>query len=951
MLIIRIFLLLFFCVGIVRAQEWRILALRVDFPLEDPDESTTTGRGHFDLRPFEEAKEDYSLPYDIPPHNRAYFENHLEALRRYYEVVSEGRVAIDYEVFPRAVDAAYTLPESMLHYGNGRSTEEIGDKWIELLRDALELALADAQGPDLTQFNSFLFFHAGVGFETGQFNDIRSVFLEKEDFARFAGGPLDIGGVQIDQAWILPESPSQRGRGGLNGLMAKFFGNQLGLPGLSNFADGLPAVGSWSLMDVGANALGFVRRDSLDAVVGFAPPHPMAWSKVELGWVEPLVVRRDTVVSVLASDRSGDLPRVVRVPIDVDEYYLIENRQQRGQRGAPAGMEVIGADPDEVVWIDEGAITFSGEGRGVWLGVEEYDVFVPGSGILIWHIDAGVIDSSEAGAINNDPVYQGIALEEADGYRDIGNPVFERLRQIEGSPDDAFFVGGQTLFSDITKPDTRSNEGWQTGIEIEVLSEPGDVMQVAIRFGRSAVGWPVEIKGGRRLQAVDVDGDGEVELLVESEDGLYYAESGAGLSLWVEGARFLAAGDADGDGAAEVFVRRGNNVEAWAVGATDPLWQQNIGGRIDAVVFSSTSDFSNAPALILIVDGILKAYSSAEGILLTEENVPEDIVALFADGDGRAGLVRQSALASMAGERPLPVLAGDMDGDGQLDLMVAGDQGSVTFPDGLSVVLGDSLVAAPALGDIDGDGLLEGVFLGTRAIYVLRANGLAQENFPAMLPRFAETGPLAFEPVLGDVDGDGRQEIVIGAYSGVFALGEDGRLVPGFPLLTAAPVVYSPVLADFDGDGELEIAALDAEALYVWDIGRLDPAYVGRDAQWSQAGRDAASTRFLSVITTSEPNGELALLPGDRAYCYPNPVSGDDLAHVRFYLRAAASIELTIFDALGAQVERLELNGHAGTNEIAWPINEYDSGLYLCRLEAKGAASKGEVLIKMAVSR
>jgi hypothetical protein len=95
----------------------------------------------------------------------------------------------------------------------------------------------------------------------------------------------------------------------------------------------------------------------------------------------------------------------------------------------------------------------------------------------------------------------------------------------------------------------------------------------------------------------------------------------------------------------------------------------------------------------------------------------------------------------------------------------------------------------------------------------------------------------------------------------------------------------------------------------------------------------------------------MALLPGDSAYCYPNPVSGDELAHVRFYLNEAAAVELKIFDALGAQVQRLQRDGNAGINEITWSVNEYASGLYFCRLEAKGASSKGEVLIKMAVSR
>ena len=112
--------------------EWRILALRVDFPRENPDELTTTGVGAFDLRSAEQAAEDYALPYDVPPHDRAYFERHLTALARYYEVVSAGQVAISAEVFPRAARQAYALPQSMLHYGNGRTTEEIGAKWIEL---------------------------------------------------------------------------------------------------------------------------------------------------------------------------------------------------------------------------------------------------------------------------------------------------------------------------------------------------------------------------------------------------------------------------------------------------------------------------------------------------------------------------------------------------------------------------------------------------------------------------------------------------------------------------------------------------------------------------------------------------------------------------------------------------------------------------------------------------
>ncbi|MFH1567084.1 MAG: hypothetical protein ABIL09_03725 [Gemmatimonadota bacterium] len=101
---------------------WRILALRVDFPAESPDEPTTSGTGGFDLRPLAEALSSYTYPYDTPPHDRAFYEQHLQALARYYDTVSEGQVGIEFGVFPQANDGAYRLPGSARSSGNGRTT-------------------------------------------------------------------------------------------------------------------------------------------------------------------------------------------------------------------------------------------------------------------------------------------------------------------------------------------------------------------------------------------------------------------------------------------------------------------------------------------------------------------------------------------------------------------------------------------------------------------------------------------------------------------------------------------------------------------------------------------------------------------------------------------------------------------------------------------------------------
>ena len=889
------------------AAEWRVLALRVDFPRESPDELTTTGVGAFDVRSASEAAEDYVLPYDLPPHDRAYFERHLTALARYYEVVSAGRVAISAEVFPRAARQAYALPQSMLHYGNGRTTEEIGAKWIELVRDALDAALADPNGPRLDEFNSFLVFHAGVGHETGELNDIRSVFLAESDFARFNGGPLTLGGAEIDQAWILPESPSLNGRAGLNGLLAKFFGHQLGLPGLSNFAAGLPALGGWSLMDVGASALGYVRTDSLAWVRGFAPPHPMAWSKMQLGWIEPVVVRRDTVLSLLATDRSGDLPKAVRIPIDAREYFLLENRQQRGQRG------VVEDEDEEKVWIEPDQITIE---EGVWVAMEEYDAFVPGSGVLIWHVDEDVMARAEdPNAANNQLHWKGIALEEADGYRDIGNPRRSWELQVDGWPDDPFFVGGQTLFGSATRPDSRSNREWETGIEVEVLSAPGDTMQVAIRFGRARPGWPRDLPGDGRLQAADLDGDGIEELLFETMSGVGYATADAVASWRVQDARLLAAGD--GDGWPAVFLRRDAEVSAWDAGADQPLWQL----ALDEVP----------------LDARFSAGAEAELLLVgAEQTYVVDAV---------SGELKEQRQPIM------PSAVGDLDGDGQVEWIFATADGQVEIGS-QAVELGDSLAAPPVLGDLDGDGSLEVVLLARGgAIHAVRADGLRQADFPAALPSFAEVGDLVFEPVLCDVDADGKQEIFVAGHSGIFGVDDDGRLLPGFPLLMAAPPTGSPVVLDLDGDGRLALAALDGAAVYAWDLQRVAVQYAGGPAHWSQAGADAAGSRTALVAGRPVVKPEAALL--GRVYCYPNPVGPGEAAHLRFALSAAGRIELEVFDALGGRVEQHRSNGlEAGEREITWSVKDYASGLYLCRLIAHGDdGRRGETVVKMAVSQ
>ena len=890
-----------------------------------------------------------------------------------------------------------------MQYGNGRSPQEIAEKWVQLVRDAVELAEAEAGGPDFSRFDSYLFVHAGAGHETGELNDIRSVFLSADDFeGSAAGGPILADGVEIREAWILPEAVegSDRAGAGLNGLMAKFFGHQLGLPGLSNFAAGLPGTGGWSLMDGGPNRVGFLLQGGqLQTLFGFVPPHPIAWSKARLGWIEPLAVRRDTAVAVAVTDRTvaPGQHKAVRVSISATEYFLIENRQRRGNAALPEGVEPPFAGID-VTWIEPDEVEFSGSGdpgsdpdaapeTGVWLGVEEYDAFVPGSGILIWHVDEAVIAAGEAeGGINNDRINPGIALEEADGERDIGNAFFDRQDVTEGSPSDPFFAGegrggilSKTLFGPGTTPSTEANTGVASGIRIEVLSHLADVMTVGIRFDGPLPGWPASLPAGARLQAVDLDGDGAAELLAANDRGVHLFSGGRATVTGFFSGTYLAAAAGGPAESGLVFVAAGRDVAAYLrPDGAAPLWSASLAGEAGLGLHAGPGDLAQEAALAVATPSRVELLSAGTGEVLAAFDLPGTIaLGLLPDAGGSAQLLVTTAdavavlgpdgprmLWEHPGEGPLlPGIAGDLGGGRGSEIVSVSTDGTVSVLNGEGAVLWQVMLpegaAAPAaLGDVDGDGSLEIAVATGAAVDLLRENGNRMPSFPVEFLEHRKLGRTAGEPLLADLDGDGRQEILVAASAGGIAgIDDDGSQLGGFPVLTAAAVGSTPVAADLDGDGGLEVAVLAGDFAYAWDPQRLSPGLGGSGvAAWSQGAADAQGSRaYRGKRLPAMPR--VALLPADRAYCYPNPVGPRQRAHLRYYLSGPADIELEVFDAIGRRVERRRWSAGSpqsepGENEITWATGDYDSGLYLCRLEASGAdGSRGHVIVRMGIAR
>jgi hypothetical protein len=139
----------------------------------------------------------------------------------------------------------------------------------------------------------------------------------------------------------------------------------------------------------------------------------------------------------------------------------------------------------------------------------------------------------------------------------------------------------------------------------------------------------------------------------------------------------------------------------------------------------------------------------------------------------------------------------------------------------------EGLVDAVAVGDVDGDGRADVVyttgytFTPTHdfklALLLQQADGSLAP--PLVLDTRAEYVCRARSVVIGDLDGDGRNDLVLGADGcgvQVFRQGADG-------VLRAAEFIVSAVsgrlrLADFNGDGRLDLAAAGyaGNALHVW---------------------------------------------------------------------------------------------------------------------------------------
>ena len=973
----------------------KVLALRVEFQ-EDFD-TLTTGNGKMDLRGFLTPED--GLFYD-PPHTKKYFERQLEALRNYFLVNSYGRLYVDFKVMPEGVLDCYQLPQTMLYYGdsmhkypyNDFSGVEMG--LCRLFEDAVRIADRDTL-IHWRDYDFLLIFHAGSCNQTDVLGnspfDLYAATIGSSALNYYLGKDyiLTDEGTRIEIATILPEMARQDtarfgeyGMEGLLGLLVHEFCHLLGAYDLYDVSGYSMGVGAWSLMGYGGWLGDYLAGAPPGSVPGLLDP----FHKVLFRWVEPMTVvmpKESIPIFCQEMDSSrfkflGDSlnPVIIKIPITETEYFLIENRQVDVKK---KDTIVVDREDGVLVRIEDG----------------EYDFFLPGSGILIWHIDEAVIAQyGPYNAININPSHKGVDLVEGDGIQDFDGWFDFSSYEFLGSKYDPFFIGG---FLDTLTPNSNPNSDGYFGktfytikvnSDLDSLFHSDTIMSISFRSELFRQNFPRALGiSPSFLNCADLNQDGKIELLVQDTLGDIYAFTDNGNPYGDVPFAYIncrtkmpfAIGDVSGDEGLEVisggergrvviFSATGVNLREFStrgpISSPIVLFDLNRDGKKeiffgseDMYLYGFTGEGDTLPGFPFFLSSPPKGLVIFDSLnpkifVLTEDNYLHIIE--------REKIKKSLSLASRPFPPPSPPVAGDLDLDGKIEiavlvaegmkykLLILSDTGAIKSES--RPVIDYPSFSFLALSDVDGDGYLDILLSAKNKIYAFSGLAFLVKNYPVIFDSvylreeivsgwiITEEIPFIFQssPVVGDVDGDGSLDIIIGSPdNGILGInGKTGEVARYFPLMTSGPILASPLLLDFENDGKLEMAVVDDNGyLYVYNLP------LGNNSPWGKVLLSPDNNPLFLVKTGQIPVPSGKLL--EEFYLYPNPCGNEGYLRLKTG-KVPLRLKWKVLDITGEPVK--DLAGEITlssllSQEITISTKLLASGVYILKLEVEGEKS------------
>ncbi|NSW44540.1 MAG: M6 family metalloprotease domain-containing protein [Bacteroidales bacterium] len=303
--------------------------------------------------------------------------------------------------------------------------------WGQLAVDAINAANAAYPSIDFSQFDNdhdgiidgIAIFHQGPGQEaTSNTNDVWS------HTSSVYSNNIIIDGVRAGTYTMQPEKLGTSSSMITVGVMIHEFGHNLGLPDLYDTDYSSDAIGNWDVMAGGS----WLNN-------GRTPPIHNAWSKYVLGWLTPVNLTNPGTYTLNNNYSDNTVYKVTTTT--TNEYFLLENKQKTS---------------------------------GSW------NAYLPGHGMIIYHIDGSYINSHwSSNTVNDDENHQGVDIEEADGTLTTNNG---------GDGGDPFpGTSNKTSFTDQTTPNSHSWAGANTNKPITSIQESNGVITFVFMGGASTL--------------------------------------------------------------------------------------------------------------------------------------------------------------------------------------------------------------------------------------------------------------------------------------------------------------------------------------------------------------------------------------------------------------------------------------------------------------------------------
>jgi len=310
------------------------------------------------------------------------------------------------------------------------------------------------------------------------------------------------------------------------------------------------------------------------------------------------------------------------------------------------------------------------------------------------------------------------------------------------------------------------------------------------------------------------------------------------------------------------------------------------------------------------------------------------------------------------------VAAGDLDHNGDLEL-VAGAAYSTQiavfdhpgyYHGGWPQTVDNYVLCSPALACLDGDNKLD-VVAGTvrrtgqdsASVYVFSDAGALRAGWPKRVK-----GDFYSSPIIGDIDGDGQADVLIGCTNGrLYAWHKDGTPLKGWPrTFNGYEFMSSPSICDLDKDGLADVVMGGFDGLvHTFD---LNATYNKRTMEWPKLHHDLLNSNLYGGPSRSDvPPVDPGLVPAELVLtCYPSPAVGP--VHLRLGIPSSdvgENVSVDVFDVRGRLVSRV-VDGplEPGFHDLAWNGKDdrgqrVASGIYFVAVERKDASLNRKVVV------